>query len=240
MIVSKELARAIATGKAKRIYLPATKARRRAKCGPLLGDQAYAPIPFSLVADEPILAPTDSRDEDEYGRAPAAHVTKAHVRPTRIQRESIDIDYATARKMGYATTQDAKAAFVRQHDRAWVERHMWDLLGDIYGTDVVPWILARRFDLRWHGREAWAIDFTLVGGSPRFLARADPSKGQGDYTAARGRAIDDLPVVDDAWLAVKAKRAGERDAKMRREQASAREAERLGRRPDRRPWTRAA
>lgn len=112
-----------------------------------------------------------------------------------------DVTYAEARAEGHRTTDDFKAQWVADNDRAWISDH--DLDDDA---------LIARFDKRWADAMVQVLELHPVADEPRYLAsQADILNGRtndGEYVLARGRAIDDLEVVDDATTDRYAKAAG--------------------------------
>jgi hypothetical protein len=112
-----------------------------------------------------------------------------------------DISYQEARAEGHRTTDDFKAQWVADNDRGWI------------GTnDLDDAALIARFDRRWANTIVQVLELHPVADEPRYLAsQADILNGRtndGEYVLARGRAIDDLEVIDDATADRYAKAAG--------------------------------
>jgi hypothetical protein len=103
------------------------------------------------------------------------------------------VTFSDARREGYKTTTELKAAFVRRQEPRWVEKQP---------EDVDDSVLAARFDLRHAATLVQIIVFSLVVDEPRYLASQykilHGHTDRGEYTARRGMAIDELEVVDDA------------------------------------------
>jgi hypothetical protein len=169
----------------------------------------------------------------------------ARIIVTAVERQRLgDITFAEARAEGFRTTDEFKQAWVRIHDREWLERELVDR-AEIFGDDAVPFILRARFEQRHADRLVWAITFELDRESPRLLA---PATDDEDYTSQSARALTEptmgidgdghrRPVpepepVDDATLErfavdAAARRAGEPG---RREEALRQRARSLARR----------
>lgn len=115
-----------------------------------------------------------------------------------------DIAYAEARAEGHRTTDDFKAQWVAENDRTWVLAPRARIV-DEEG-------LIARFNKRWANTIVQVLQLHPVADEPRYLAsQADILNGRtndGEYVLARGRAIDDLEVVDDATTDRYAKAAG--------------------------------
>lgn len=95
---------------------------------------------------------------------------------------------------GHTSTAAFMHAWVRDHDKAWMERNddRLDAMSDV-AADAL--ILAR-FHRLWADREVWVI--TVRNVAERHLL-ADPRKGRGDYTNSPGQTIDrDAECVDKA------------------------------------------
>jgi hypothetical protein len=138
------------------------------------------------------------------------------------------VTFSDARREGYRTTTELKAAFVRRHDQRWVEKQP---------EDVDDSVLAARFDERYARTLVQILVFSVVTDEPLFLAsQFDILHGhtdRGEYTARRGKAIDDVEVVPAAVTDVYAK-AAEADAEKQRERfRNQHVAKRQGKRNDR-------
>jgi hypothetical protein len=102
-----------------------------------------------------------------------------------------DISYTEARAEGHRTTDDFKAQWVADNDKPWIA-----------DRDLDDEALIARFNQRWANTMVQVLELHPVADEPRYLAsQADILNGRttdGEYVLARGRAIDDLEVVDDA------------------------------------------
>lgn len=98
-----------------------------------------------------------------------------------------DITFADARREGFRTTLEFKAAWVSLYDKAWLDGH---------NDDAIEATAVQRFDERHAGTPVWVITFTLDRDHVRLLAR--PTRTSGDYTDNHRLAIDDLEVIDPA------------------------------------------
>lgn len=100
---------------------------------------------------------------------------------------------ADARAEGYVSVGGRRPlalwreGWVRRHDGAWLRRELVDRAA-VYGDEVVPWILAERFERRWAGVDVYVVTFRLDEARPHYLARA--TRSSGDYTISPSRAID--------------------------------------------------
>lgn len=102
-----------------------------------------------------------------------------------------DLSYLDARAMGYRTTAEAKAAWVRTYDKAWIRRELIELASafDDDTCSVVDWLLVKRFDTRWAWRSVQVVTVKRVVDEPRFLADQRRSNA-GSYTRSAARSID--------------------------------------------------
>lgn len=102
-----------------------------------------------------------------------------------------------ARAEGYKTTEAWKAAWVRQYDRPWVKRQPQARAHD---DDH----MASRFDARHANTLTQVVTLKVLSDESRYLAsQRDILTGRCDsqeYTTRRGRAIDELEVVDNATV----------------------------------------
>jgi hypothetical protein len=125
--------------------------------------------------------------------------TLCHITITGVEQAFAgDITFKQARACGFKTTNDWRAAWVRQHDAKWIDSQ--EIATGADGVvDVDRWMtdtdLLPRFNARHARRLVHVISFTLAVDTPRFLAH--PTANSGDYTEQRHRAIDDLEVVDE-------------------------------------------
>jgi hypothetical protein len=103
------------------------------------------------------------------------------------------VGFDQARAEGHRTTDEFKAAWVRQHDRAWLRRQEPDLPAD--GSDPEPLpdeLLIERFDRRHADRAVWAIRFELdTSHRPRFMHRLS----ERGYTANERDAVPEEPAA---------------------------------------------
>lgn len=135
------------------------------------------------------------------------------------------VTFDDARREGYRTTTELKAAFVRRVDQRWVAKQP---------EGIEDHALAARFDTRHARTLVQIIVFSVVVDEPRFLAsQFDILHGytdRGEYTARRGKAVDDLEVVPDSVVEgyAKAAEAGavEQRDRFRNQHAAKRQAKR--------------
>lgn len=110
-----------------------------------------------------------------------------------VEQRLGDITYHEARAEGHRTTDDFKADWVVRHDTKWI--------GD---RDLDEDALLERFASRWSDTMVSVITLRPVADEPRYLAsQLDVLTGHtddGEYTTRRGRAIDDLEVVDERTM----------------------------------------
>lgn len=125
----------------------------------------------------------------------AGEPAAAQVAIVNVRREPAGaITPADAKAEGNRTVEWWKQAWVRRHDAAWMKREHVEL-ADVFGDDVVPFILLKRFEERWAHVEVWVVSFDLTEAKPLFMATAPVAGKSGDYTTSRGRSIDpDAPV----------------------------------------------
>lgn len=113
-----------------------------------------------------------------------------------------EITLADARAEGYRTTDEFKLEWVREHDRAWMERERVDLLADLEdGVAIVDWILLERFRRSHARRRVRVFTFEPLRDVSVFMAtQRDILSGRsdGDYTENVNRAIDDAPSLTAA------------------------------------------
>ncbi len=120
-----------------------------------------------------------------------------------------DLTFDDARAEGYRTREEWKAAWIRRHDRAWVDRQTsYDDHGEVL-IEPADELLFERFDARHAERAVWALFFELDRGHvPRLLHR----QSERGYTTNPRDAVPDEPeAVDAATLTRYAKKARERD-----------------------------
>lgn len=207
MIFPPTKARAIARGATTTLRIPT----KRGKAG-----APYAPCPFTLDREYAIPEPLNDlqRAEIKRGDKPQPPAI-GHVRIASNHREHLFITPATAKTEGHPSIEAFKRAWVRDHDRAFIDQHALDFNWARYtGQGSISWILLERFKQRWEGREVWVITFELVA-EVRYLAQPDPVKAQSDYTRTPSRSIDPLPVIDDLTQERFAKKAREEGVKQR-------------------------
>lgn len=110
-----------------------------------------------------------------------------------IQQQAGDITLKQAMLEGFKTTAAFKAHWVQAHDKQWVKRQP---------STPDEHVLIARFDQRHAHTPTWVHTLTPVVDQPRYLAsQRDILTGHCDtqgYTSRKGRAIDDLEVVDPA------------------------------------------
>lgn len=117
------------------------------------------------------------------------------------------ISFADVRASGYKTTVEYKAAWVRRHDREWVDAMAERRAGDGDVTDVE---LAERFDVRWADGDVYVLHIEVDRTGERYLA-ADPAAMETDYVHSPARAMAGEPAaVDDQTLAQFTKDAREK------------------------------
>jgi hypothetical protein len=104
-----------------------------------------------------------------------------------------DVAFDAARAEGHRTRDDFKAAWVRRHDRAWVDRQeAWATGPDELLSDEV---LVERFDQRHAERPVWALFFEVDRAHvPRLLHR----QSERGYTTTPRDAVPDEPEAVDA------------------------------------------
>lgn len=117
-----------------------------------------------------------------------------HIRVHAIRRERLAlVTFAEVRReLGHYRSQAAwRAAWVRQHDRAWCRRHSTASEHD----------LALRFSRRWSGTDAWVISFVLVDEVrclPKQRDILSGKVGDGQYVQAASMSIDPEAEAVDA------------------------------------------
>jgi hypothetical protein len=164
MIVTPHEARAIAQGRKAMHRIPVHPAATSTTRCPYKPGSSHAIQPGPGQPSEAQIAILETR------REPAGHITTAD-----------------AKLEGNVNTDWWKQAWVRKHDRHWIKRELVDR-ADIYGDQVVPYILLARFNEHWAHREVWVIRFWLDEVRPRYMAR--PTKTSGDYTTSPEKSID--------------------------------------------------
>jgi hypothetical protein len=109
-----------------------------------------------------------------------------------------EITFKDARREGYRTTVEFEAHWVQTYDARWFE-------ANTYGGVYDEWVVHERFTRRHAHRIVNVVTFELVTDEPRFLAsQYDILHGhtdRGEFTTRKGKAIDDLEVVDEATTA---------------------------------------
>ncbi len=219
MIVPKDTAKAIAAGRKTTIRVLARPGKAGAR---------WAPIPFKMAATYPI----GHRERD----TPNCHVVVTDIR----RAHAGDISLHDARAEGHRTTDLYREAFVREHDRDWMDHEKPDLAA-IFGDNAVAFILLKRFDERWRDADVWVVRFELTADVPRFMAvQRGRAVGDGQYVPTPTRAISDAECIPDALQESFARAAGpwgeaKRDVDRKRSERA-----RVQARADRRPWARAA
>jgi hypothetical protein len=125
-----------------------------------------------------------------------------------------EVTFKQARACGYRTTDEFKAAWVRERDAKWVEFY-----GD--AAERTDDELVARFNVKHAFASCYAITFKLATDTPRFLAAPGrgeiDSHGNADYTRQRHRAIDDLEVVDELTAERYSKKAREQRESFKRD-----------------------
>lgn len=169
------------------------------------------------------------------------------VREVRLERLG-DISFEDARREGFRTRDEFKAAWVVINDSAWVRR----CEDNRDGFELAEFDLAERFDVRHAETMVWVISFDLdTAHVPRFLA-ARPAP---DYVANEKQALPDEPEAVSAaeqdritekagtefaqWRAVEARAYDERRAVLSAEERikhAEAKARRLGRDVSREMW----
>lgn len=145
------------------------------------------------------------------------------------------ITYRDAKAEGHRTTDAFRVAWVRRHDRAWLQREKVDLLTSTIDDDEITSIvhagLLARFAVHWAPRIVWLVEFELLTDGPLYLARQrDILAGGEQYTPIRARSIDELEAACGPWLDREAKRRAEHGELMRGSFRAALEVERQERR----------
>lgn len=197
VIVSKALANALATGRA-------TQLRRLIPKQSLVREQhTYSVMPGP-------------------GRPAECRVT---VLRTRVAPCS-DLTYQDARAMGYRTSGEAKAAWVRERDQVWMKRELVEL-AEVFddGCSVVDWILVRRFDTYWAHRFVQVATVKRVVDEPRFLADQRRANA-GQYVRSPARSIDpSAECPDEAWQERHSAKVSAQGDELRRRQVARARAE---------------
>jgi hypothetical protein len=101
-----------------------------------------------------------------------------------------DVDYQTARDLGYIRLDDFQIAWVEEHDPDWLDRYQ----GDTPITDAI----VARFQQRWAGKLAWLLRFHIdPTAAPRMLAaRSDELYVENEAMALKG----EMPALyEDQW-----------------------------------------
>ena len=160
------------------------------------------------------------RDPDEL----LCHVEITAVHPDVL----VDLTREQASAEGFGGIRGPltfRRAWLQRYDRAWLNKE------DRSDEDV-----AQRFNARHAGDPIIILTWQLVEAPDLYLAQ--PTRGSGDYTSNRHRAIDPLPVMGPTpEMVKKAREEGERQrASFRRDL----EAERARQKAQRRPWLHAA
>jgi hypothetical protein len=117
-----------------------------------------------------------------------ANLIITSVQGPREQFHLADVDYQTARDLGYVRLDDFQIAWVLEHDQDWLDRQ------DAPTNDT---ILAR-FQHRWAGKLAWLLRFRIdPTAAPRLLAaRSDELYVQNEAMALKG----EMPALyEDQW-----------------------------------------
>lgn len=206
VIVSKDLARKLATGRA-------TQLRRPYNLTPLKPQHVY-----SVMGGQ--------------GKPAECRIV---VLAAWISR-CVNLTYGDALAMGYRTSGDAKVAWVRTHDRRWIKRELVELASafDDGTVSVVDWILVKRFDEHWADRLCQVVTVKRVMDEPRFMADQRRSNA-GQYTRSAARSIDPVAeCVDAAYQERLSAKASEDGEKQRVQQRIANSSKAEARRLDRR------
>lgn len=215
MTLTPEQARAIATGRQSTLRLPVKPGRAmtsrqtqpRNPDAPPTGAPVTA-CPWRPEREYAIARPLNDLERMQIRNGDLAPFPPiGHVRVASAVREPLHITPQQAKAEGYRSVAYFQRAWVRRHDRLWIDHHPIDFEWARYtGQGTVSWILLERYRRRWEGREVWVIQFEIVA-DVRYLAQPDPVKAQGDYTRTPSRSIDPLPVVEAAVVEQYAKDA---------------------------------
>lgn len=194
MILTPHEARSIAAGRKTMIRIP------------VVGDARHSPYPVG--SSHPV--------QPGFGQPSDAQIAVLETR----REQAGDITTADAKLEGNLNVDWWKQAWVRKHDHHWMRRELVDR-ADIYGDQVVPFILLARFEQEWANRDVWVVRFWLDEVRPRYLAR--PTRTSGDYVMNASRSIDTehhlvtgrdgtthltsvaVPVANPEYVAAKAK-----------------------------------
>ncbi len=198
MILEATLCRAIDAGKATQIRTivvasePRYRRRRNKQGGAKRGQsmelvKSWIPkrgdrFPIKAAADKPVMC--------------RVVVT---TKPTIEQHGPIS--FADVRASGYRTTVEYKAAWVRRHDRDWIDGQEVKVGADgVEEADhfLTDELLAERFDERWADRDVYVLHVEVDRTGERYLA-ADPAAMETDYVHSPARAMaGEPPAVDEA------------------------------------------
>lgn len=185
--------RAVASGRKTTHRVPVGKPRVVKRHGPRglerTGLSATRIVePFTPFQGE-VLTITATRERAEQDVPEAIRATVTDVR-RELAGEITDAD---AKREGNINARWWKQGWVRKHDRAWMKRELVDR-ADIFGDDVVPFILCKRFEERWADVEVWVVTLEPLAEIPRFMA---PVSG---YVTAASMSIEPTAeCVDDLY-----------------------------------------
>lgn len=139
------------------------------------------------------------------GKPAAGRILITDVREERAG----DITFAGARAEGFRTTGEFKAAWVRLHDKAWVQRE--ETRRAQIGAQLHDDTIVLRFDHRHVDTPVWVIEFTLPVDPVRLLA---DRHAKADYVDTQARALPDEPEAVDEQTQARISK----DARMRKAQ----------------------
>jgi hypothetical protein len=112
----------------------------------------------------------------------------------KARRTAGDLTYEDAKAEGHGNIDNAKRAWVREHDAVWIDRHKVNLAAAL-GPGVVDAILLERFERRWTDEPAWIVGVAPTAARPLFMARVSGA------TSSRSMSIDpDAEMPGKEWL----------------------------------------
>lgn len=112
----------------------------------------------------------------------------------KTRAEAGDLTYEDAKAEGHGSIDNAKVAWVRDHDEPWLEHHKVRL-ADALGPGVVRAIMLARFEERWTDEPVWVVVVRPVPARPQFMARVTGK------TSSASMSIDpDAEVPCDEWV----------------------------------------
>lgn len=151
--------------------------------------------------------PIQPQDKDRIVRESIGRLKVLDVQESRLG----DITYQEARAEGHKGTGYWKAAYVRHHDRRWLEAL------EQHTGEVDEPVLVARFDARHAHKPCWVVTLQRVVDIPRFMAdQRVKTTGDGQYTPTPARSIDPTAeCVDELYQERLSKKATEEGAKQR-------------------------